>query len=300
MALKNFTVKNGLTTPKTTFLYDDGNTANTRTVNVEASSSTTANYSLTLPVDDGTNGQVLTTDGSGILTWSSPAGTPSSIVNGNSNVVVNANANVTISSAGNANIVVVTGTGANIAGTANITGDILAGANINVSANINGATFQNGNSKIAITSNANITLTAKSNATMLITDTGANITGTANVSGNANVGNLGTATAIITTGNITTVNTGLVQNGNSNVRIAANANVTISSNGQSNIVTVSSDATNGLVAVTGNLSANNITTGGSSGNITGANVISANIFQTIADGLVNFLGNNGSTVQQVT
>jgi hypothetical protein len=194
---------------------------------------------LTLPVDDGTNGQVLTTDGSGILTWSSPAGTPSSIVNGNSNVVVNANANVTISSAGNANIVVVTGTGANIAGTANI-------------------------------------------------------------SGNANVGNLGTATAIITTGNISTINSGLMRNGNSNVTINANANVTISSNGQSNIVTVSSDATNGLVAVTGNLSANNITTGGSSGNITGANVISANTFQTIADGTVNFLGNNGSTVQQVT
>ena len=120
MAQKNFKVNNGLTTPKTTFLYDDGNVANTRTVNVAASSSTTANYSLTLPVDDGDSGQVLTTDGSGILSWSSPAGTPTSIVNGNSNVVVNANANVTISSAGNANIVVVTGSGANITGTLNV------------------------------------------------------------------------------------------------------------------------------------------------------------------------------------
>ncbi len=33
-----------------------------------------ANYTLTLPVDDGANGQVLTTDGSGALSWSSPTG----------------------------------------------------------------------------------------------------------------------------------------------------------------------------------------------------------------------------------
>jgi hypothetical protein len=53
------------------------------------------------------------------------------------------------------------------------------------------------------------------------------VTGTMNISGNANVGNLGTATAIITTGNITTINSGLLQNGNSNVTITANSNVTI-------------------------------------------------------------------------
>jgi len=32
-----------------------------------------ASYSLTLPTDDGTSGQVLTTDGSGVLSWTSPA-----------------------------------------------------------------------------------------------------------------------------------------------------------------------------------------------------------------------------------
>lgn len=33
----------------------------------------TASYTLTLPIDDGTNGQVLTTNGVGVLTWTTPA-----------------------------------------------------------------------------------------------------------------------------------------------------------------------------------------------------------------------------------
>lgn len=37
-----------------------------------------ASYSLTLPVDDGTSGQVLTTDGNGVLSWSTAATVPSS------------------------------------------------------------------------------------------------------------------------------------------------------------------------------------------------------------------------------
>jgi len=58
------------------------------------------------------------------------------IVNGNSNVnIPAANGNVTISSAGNANIVVVTGTGANIAGTLSSTGNANIGGTLNVTGN---------------------------------------------------------------------------------------------------------------------------------------------------------------------
>ena len=188
------------------------------------------------------------------------------VQNGNSNVAITANANITLTSRSNA-VMVITGTGANITGTANISGNANVGnlgtniANIttaNVSTaiittgnitTVNTGLVQNGNSNVAITANANITLTAVSNATMVITGTGANITGTANVSGNANVGNLGTTTAIITTGNITTVNTGLVQNGNSNVSITANANVNISAVGTANVLTVTATG----VTVTGNI-----------------------------------------------
>ena len=58
--------------------------------------------------------------------------------NGNSNVrIPSSNGNVNISSAGNANILVITGTGANITGTANITGNLSVGGKSNLGSNGN-------------------------------------------------------------------------------------------------------------------------------------------------------------------
>ena len=50
------------------------NTLNTANVGVKASASLASSYMLTLPLDDGTSGQVLTTDGSGVLSWSTVSG----------------------------------------------------------------------------------------------------------------------------------------------------------------------------------------------------------------------------------
>ena len=122
-------------------------------------------------------------------------------------------------------------------------------------------TLANGNSNVRIaTANGNVTLTAVGNTTMTITGTGANITGTANVSGNANVGNLGTATAIITTGNITTINSGLMQNGTSNVVVTASGgNVTLGVAGTTRITATSVGANvTGTLGVSGNANAANI------------------------------------------
>jgi hypothetical protein len=100
-----------------------------------------------------------------------------------------------------------------------VNGNVTAG-------NVNASAFTNGNSNLAIpAANGNVVINSAGNVTLTVSGTGANITGTANISGNANVGNLGTATLIATTGNITTVNSGLLQNGNSNITIAANANI---------------------------------------------------------------------------
>ena len=144
-----------------------------------------------------------------------------------------------------------TGTLTSLTVTGNITGGNLVGPHAN------------GNSNIAITQNANITFTAKSNSTMVISDTGANITGTANVSGNANVGNLGTATAIITTGNITTINSGLLKNGNSNVTITANANITFTANSNSTMVISGTGANiTGTANISGNANVGNFGTAG--------------------------------------
>lgn len=80
---------------------------------------------LTYPVADGASGQVLSTYGNGSLYFATIS--TSSITNGSSNVVVTNDGNVTISSAGNANILTVTGTGVNVAGTLNSTGNATVG-----------------------------------------------------------------------------------------------------------------------------------------------------------------------------
>ena len=86
------------------------------------------------------------------------------IVNGNSNVSIpSANGNVNISAIGNSNIVVVTGTGVNVAGTINATGTITG--------NLSG----------------NVTTAAQGNITSLGTLTGLNVNGTANLGAVGNV-----------------------------------------------------------------------------------------------------------------
>jgi len=47
-------------------------TTNTGSVTLRPSNSTTTNYTLTLPTTDGSSNQVLTTDGSGVLSWADP------------------------------------------------------------------------------------------------------------------------------------------------------------------------------------------------------------------------------------
>lgn len=137
MATKNFNVKNGLTTGSITL---DASTNTTTTSNLVATgnvSFTGSNVSLgavgNLKITGGTNGYFLQTDGFGTLSWAAPGtiGNISSISNGTSNVNIPvANGNVLISVAGNANIVTVTGTGANISGYTNITGNIVVGTGL--------------------------------------------------------------------------------------------------------------------------------------------------------------------------
>lgn len=138
--------------------------------------------------------------------------------------------------------------GLNVTGNANV-GNI-GGATAVLTTAANVPLVQNGTSNVTITSGGNISTFIGGNATaqLVVTSTGANISGTANIVGNANVGNLSTTTAIITTGNITTINSGLMQNGNSNVTINANSNVTISAVGGTRITATSTGAN-----ITGNL-----------------------------------------------
>ena len=166
------------------------------------------------------------------------------IQNGTANVRTFNNANVTVSSNGNANILVVTGTGANINGTLSATGNV-TGAN-------------------------------------LFTGGSVDATGNINATGNVSAGNIGT------TGNVSAVNinatgdvlatTGELKSNTANITSLLVANV-ITASGNANVGNIG--AATGIfttVSASGNLTVGNIVSSGTGGNISGANVISANLF----------------------
>ena len=184
-------------------------------------------------ITGGINGYVLSTNGSGLLSWvaqSGGGGGGSNISNGTSNVnIATVNGNVTTSVGGNANIVVVTSTGANITGTlsatGNVTGDFFIGngsqlTGITVGA---GTSILNGTSNVNVLLNGNVTTTVAGNTTVTVTGTGANISGTLSANGNITGGNL----------------IGIFANGNSNVTISSSGgNIQFGVTGNANVLSV--------------------------------------------------------------
>jgi len=155
--------------------------------------------------------------------------------------------------------------------TSNITGaNLLTGGLISATGNIETAnyvlgngfyltgvsttsnTIFNGNSNIFVNANSNIDFTIAGNADVVVfTGTGAVISGTANITGNANIGNVGTG-ILTASGNITGSNL------NTAGVVSAGGNVT-----GANVLT------GGLISATGNLTSGNVNTGivSASGNL---------------------------------
>jgi hypothetical protein len=148
---------------------------------------TTANVSLgsvsNVHISGGSSGYVLQTDGSGNLSW---VGINSAAIsNGNSNINIPIiNGNINLSAVGNANVLVVTGTGANITGSLNVTSNIDASNFIaSPSGSITGANLVSANYFTGT-----LTTNAQPNITSVGTLTSLSVTG--NISSkNANLGN---------------------------------------------------------------------------------------------------------------
>ena len=200
-----------------------------------------------------------------------------SISNGNSNVnIPAANGNVNISAVGNANVLVVTGTGANIAGTLNATGNVTVGNLITgagTGGNISGANVITANTFVgALTGNATgsaatVTTAAQPNITSVGTLTSLGVTGNIS-SGNANLGNAATANFFIGSGN----NLSNIQGANVTGTVSAATTAgTVTTAAQPNITSV---GTLTALTVTGNVSAGNVSattfTGALTGNATGS------------------------------
>jgi hypothetical protein len=119
-------------------------------------------------------------------------------------------------------------------------------------------TFATGNLSSAGTPPERMRIASTGNVGIANTNPGhtLSISGTLNASGNANVGNLGAFTAVVTTGNITTINSGLMQNSTSNVAIASGANVTLGVAGTTRVTATSTGANvTGTLGVSGNINA---------------------------------------------
>jgi len=166
--IKNFVVKNGITTGPITLDASSGNIAGSN-VSITANLSVTGVSNLGAPgnvkISGGTNGYVLSTDGSSNLSWIAQAsGGASNISNGNSNVnIATANGNITFSAVGNANVMTVTGTGANISGTLNVSGTTNLGnvGNVIITGGSNGyvlTTNGSGNLSWAAQTSSNIVI----------------------------------------------------------------------------------------------------------------------------------------------
>jgi hypothetical protein len=230
-------------------------------------------------ITGGTNGYVLQTDGSGTLSWvaQSGGGSASNISNGNSNVnIPTANGNINFSAVGNANVVVITGTGANISGTANVTGNLVAG-NITAGAG-SGGSITGGNLVSANYFTGTLTTNAQPNITSVGSLTSLTVTGNI-TSGNANLGNLATANYFI--GNFY---------GTANSATTAG---TVTTNAQPNITSVGTLTT---LSVTGN---------GAFGNVNAGNLLTANystaVITTAAQPNITSIGSlTGLTVSNIT
>ena len=174
---------------------------------------------------------------------------------------VTGNANVGNLGATNANLTAVTVTGNANVGNLDTAGQIIAtgnitGGNVNLSGNIvdTGALF------LITGASGNVTLAPNGTNVLVATTTGANITGTLNATGNANVGNIGATnanlTAITVSGNANVGNLGttaIVATG------AISGSTTLSVTGNANVGNLD---TAGLITATGNITGGNISTGG--------------------------------------
>ena len=247
MTLKYFNVKNGLTTGN--IILNAGNSnisASTFIGNINVTNLANLGSIANVKITGGAANYVISTDGTGNLTWvaQSGGGGSSSISNGTSNVnIATSDGNVTTSVGGTSNVVVVTSTGINVAGTLNTTGNANVGnlgATNGVFTNVSG----NGSGLTSITG-ANVTGQVSFAAT-------ANSVAGANVSGQ--VGNALVAGTVYTNAqpNITSVGTlsNLTSNGtvnftnSSNVSLGAVGNVKITG-GTANYV-LSTDGTGNL------------------------------------------------------
>jgi hypothetical protein len=302
----------------------------TRVSNLNVAYANVADHINTALVTTGTYYPILANATSGNVADGANANLSFNAATGNlSTTLLSVTGNANVGNLGTAGLVVATGnvTGGNlvtaglVVATGNVTGgNLVTGGVLSVTGNanvgnlgtataiittgnittINSGLLQNGNSNITITSNGNVSIqSAGSTVELVVTSTGANINGTLGVTGNANVGNLGTAGLVVATGNVTGGNlvTGgvLSVTGNANVGNLGTAGLVVATGN----VTGGNLVTGGVLSVTGNANVGNLGTAGlvvATGNVTGGNLVTGGVLSVTGNANVGNLGTAGLVV----
>ena len=167
-------------------------------------------------ISGGTSGQVIQTDGSGVLSFVTIDS--AALNNGTSNIKVIQNGNITFSSAGNANIVVITGTGEIVNGTLSVTGNANVGnlgttGLITATGNVTAGNLVTGGivSAVGTVTGGYVYSSGQLSAAGNVTAANVVTSGVVSATGNANVANLGTG-VVLASGNVTAAN--LISNAN--------------------------------------------------------------------------------------
>lgn len=267
MAIKPLNSVAGFSVGETPVTVADSN-ANIYANNLSVVGVSNLNYLSNITILGGSNGQVIQTDGLGNLVFTNFE--QWRIQNGTSNVAIaTTNGNVTVGVSGNANIAVFTGTGVEINGTLAVGGDITANGNLTVD---NTITTPVAKSLLISPSTGYTVFTSNVNPSTDETFDLGNASYrwnnlysyTANIFGNANVGNLGVSGLITSTGNIRGGN--LITSG----QMSAGGNVTGANINTTGLITATGNITGGNLISLGNISATgNVTADTFSGNFSG-------------------------------
>ena len=265
--------------------------------NLDVSGTATVATVNDIKIGGGLNGYYLVTDGTGNLSWVSGGGTGNGVVGGaNTQIQFNDGTGnfagapgFTFNSVSN-----VLSTPGNIASAGNVSASYFIGNGSQLTG-LNFSAISNGTSNVSIPStNGNVNISADGNTNIVVvTGTGANVTGTFNSSGNANVGNLGTGGLITATGNVTGGN--LVTSGA--LSVTGNANVG-NIGGTTGVFTTVAGALT-TAAQPNVTSVGTLTSLGVSGNITSNNISSNNYVIVSANSSITAAGTTQGTATQL-
>jgi hypothetical protein len=243
-------------------------------------------------------------DGGLLTNVSVAAGT--SIINGTSNVAVSLNSNVSTSVAGNANVFVVTGTGANSNGYFTVSGNITSG-NANLGNAATASYFIGSGNNLSNIQASNITgsianATYATNAGSATTATSATTAATVTTNAQPNITSVGTLTTLDVNGTVTavafTANTGVFTGNGNGLTNLVGANVTGTVANATYAVSAGSATTAGTV--TTNAQPNITSTGTLTSLTVSGNVTSGNVYANTGTIGAQYLSGDGSNITNIT